>query len=119
VDGNHSGKIKSAASDVTDGEWALIEPQLPAKRPLGRPREVELRAVFNALLYRSSGEAPTSRVLRCLPFAGLSNAHWRGSIETAKDFEASLAGAKAWLYLGSIQLLILAACASIIQLIRF
>ncbi len=39
------------ASDVTDGEWALIEPQLPGKRLLGRPREVELRAGFNALLY--------------------------------------------------------------------
>jgi transposase len=39
------------ASDVTDGEWALIEPQLPGKRALGRPREVKLRAVFNALLY--------------------------------------------------------------------
>src|SRR5215472_17405856 len=38
-------------SDVTDGEWAVIEPQLPGKRPLGRPREVELRAVVDALLY--------------------------------------------------------------------
>src|SRR4029077_9290943 len=44
-------KEQRYASDVTDGEWALIEPQLPGKRPLGRPREVELRAVFNALLY--------------------------------------------------------------------
>jgi hypothetical protein len=39
------------ASDLTDGEWALIEPQLPGRRPLGRPREVALRTVFNALLY--------------------------------------------------------------------
>jgi hypothetical protein len=36
-------KEQRYASDVTDGEWALIEPQLPGKRPLGRPREVELR----------------------------------------------------------------------------
>jgi len=43
-------KEQRYASDVTDGEWALIEPQLPGKRPLGRPREVELRALFNALL---------------------------------------------------------------------
>jgi transposase len=39
------------ASDLTDGEWALIGPQLPGKKPLGRPREVALRTVFNALLY--------------------------------------------------------------------
>jgi putative transposase len=39
------------ASDVTDEEWALIEPQLPGRRTLGRPREVKLRAVFNAILY--------------------------------------------------------------------
>ena len=44
-------KEQRYASDVTDGEWALIEPQLPGKRALGRPREVKLRAVFNALLY--------------------------------------------------------------------
>ena len=26
------------ASDMTDPEWALIEPHLPAAKPLGRPR---------------------------------------------------------------------------------
>src|SRR5262244_3115579 len=41
-------KEQRYASDVTDGEWAVIEPQLPGKRPLGRPREVELRAVVDA-----------------------------------------------------------------------
>src|SRR5437879_10477449 len=39
------------ASDVTDAEWALIEPHMPAAKPLGRPREIELRAVFDAILY--------------------------------------------------------------------
>src|SRR5437868_2936018 len=39
------------ASDVTDAEWALIEPYMPAAKPLGRPREIELRAVFDAILY--------------------------------------------------------------------
>ena len=28
-------KEQRYASDVTDGEWALIEPQLPGKRALG------------------------------------------------------------------------------------
>src|SRR5947208_12853654 len=39
------------ASDLTDGEWALIEPHMPAAKPLGRPREIELRAVLDAILY--------------------------------------------------------------------
>jgi transposase len=39
------------ASDVTDAEWTLIEPHMPAVKPLGRPREIELRAVLGAILY--------------------------------------------------------------------
>src|SRR5882762_8000256 len=39
------------ASDLTDAEWALIEPHMPAAKPLGRPREIELRAVLDAILY--------------------------------------------------------------------
>jgi transposase len=39
------------ASDMTDAEWALIEPHLPAAKRLGRPRCVALRAVVEALLY--------------------------------------------------------------------
>src|SRR6202022_5081683 len=39
------------ASDVTDAEWALIEPLMPAAKPLGRPREIGLRAVLDAILY--------------------------------------------------------------------
>jgi transposase len=39
------------ASDVSDAEWALIEPHLPAANRLGRPRTTDLREVVNALLY--------------------------------------------------------------------
>ena len=39
------------ASDVTDAEWAVIEPLLPADRRLGRPREVDLREIINAIFY--------------------------------------------------------------------
>lgn len=39
------------ASDLTDAEWALIEPHLPAAKRLGRPRATELRAVLDAILY--------------------------------------------------------------------
>ena len=39
------------AGDLTDAEWAVIEPYMPAPRALGRPRETHLRAVLNAILY--------------------------------------------------------------------
>jgi len=39
------------ASNLTDAEWALIQPLLPSASPLGRPRETELRSVVNAILY--------------------------------------------------------------------
>src|SRR2546430_9394707 len=39
------------ASDLTDGEWALIEPHMPAIKRLGRPRATELRNVLDAILY--------------------------------------------------------------------
>ena len=39
------------ASDMTDGEWALIEPFMPSTRRHGRPRTTDLREVVNAVLY--------------------------------------------------------------------
>src|SRR6266404_6280627 len=38
-------------SDVTDEEWAEIAPQIPAARRGGRNRSVNIREVFNGLLY--------------------------------------------------------------------
>ena len=42
------------ASDLTDPEWALVEPFLPPARRIGRPRKTELREVMNAILYVAS-----------------------------------------------------------------
>jgi putative transposase len=38
-------------SDLTDSEWALLEPLLPAAKPGGRPRRVDLRRVINGIFY--------------------------------------------------------------------
>jgi transposase len=38
-------------SDVTDVQWALIEPHLPRVRPGGRPRKTDLRDVVDAIFY--------------------------------------------------------------------
>jgi putative transposase len=42
------------ASDLTDAQWALVEPMLTRPRRSdgrGRPREVDVREVLNAILY--------------------------------------------------------------------
>lgn len=41
-------------SDLTDGEWALLAPLMPAASAIGRPRETDLRSVMNAILYIAS-----------------------------------------------------------------
>lgn len=39
------------ASDVSDPEWNVLSRLLPRRRRVGRPREVDMRAVLNAILY--------------------------------------------------------------------
>lgn len=40
-------------SDLTDGQWAIIEPMMPAEKKRGAKRQVDLREVINTLLYVS------------------------------------------------------------------
>jgi putative transposase len=40
-------------SDRSGDQWAAVEPLIPPPRPGGRPREVDMREVLNALLYRT------------------------------------------------------------------
>ena len=39
-------------TDLTDAQWALIEPIIPPQEGPGRPREVDLRRVLDALMYQ-------------------------------------------------------------------
>src|SRR5215218_8842330 len=43
-------RTQSYPSDVTDAQWALIEPHIPVY-PGGRPRKTDLRDVVDAILY--------------------------------------------------------------------
>lgn len=47
------GKRKAYPSDLTDAQWAIVEPLIPESRPNrgGRPREHDMREVLNTLLY--------------------------------------------------------------------
>jgi putative transposase len=42
---------KAYSTDVTDAQWALLEPLIPPTKHGGRPREVVLREIVNALCY--------------------------------------------------------------------
>jgi putative transposase len=36
-------------SDLSDSEWAILEPLLPPAEPGGRPRSVNLRVILNGV----------------------------------------------------------------------
>jgi putative transposase len=42
---------KPYASDLSDAQWAIVAPMIPPAKPGGRPREVDMREVFNGILY--------------------------------------------------------------------
>src|SRR6185437_7743469 len=38
-------------TDITDAQWAVLEPEIPAPRPGGRPRKTDMREVLNGIFY--------------------------------------------------------------------
>jgi len=51
---HHERRCPRYASDLTDAEWALVEPLMPSPNRIGRPRKTDLREIVNALLYMAS-----------------------------------------------------------------
>jgi putative transposase len=49
--------MKPYASDLSDGEWAILESLIPPAKPGGRPRSVNMRQILNGIFYvlRSGG----------------------------------------------------------------
>jgi transposase len=45
---------KAYATDLTDEQWAILDPLIPAAKTGGRKREVNLREVINTILYLNS-----------------------------------------------------------------
>lgn len=41
---------KAYSTDLTDEQWAILEPLVPPAKHGGRPREVNMREVVNAIL---------------------------------------------------------------------
>jgi len=44
-------KRRAYPSDLTNGQWALIEPMIPDASPGGRPRRAAKREIVEAILY--------------------------------------------------------------------
>jgi putative transposase len=42
---------KPYLTDLTDEQWAILEPMIPPAKPGGRPRAVDMREVINTILY--------------------------------------------------------------------
>ena len=42
---------KPYATDLTDEQWAILEPLVPPEKHGGRHREVNMREVVNTILY--------------------------------------------------------------------
>ena len=47
----HARKGLRYSSDLTDAEWAVIEPRLPERSGLGRPPKWSRRTIVNGMLY--------------------------------------------------------------------
>ena len=72
---------KPYPSDLTNAQWKLIRPLLPAAKPGGRPRKYDPREVVNALLYVNR-EGCTWRALpHDFP-------HWKTCYNFFRGFEA-------------------------------
>jgi putative transposase len=51
-------KCKYYDTDLTDAEFAILEPLLPARKARGRPRSVALREILDAIFYVLRGGVP-------------------------------------------------------------
>ena len=66
------------ASDLTDAEWALVEPLMPAPNRIGRPRKTDPREILNALLYMASSGCAWRLLPKDFPpFSTVQKYFWR------------------------------------------
>jgi putative transposase len=54
-------------SDLTDAEWAVLEPFFPSPAHVGRPRKWRLRRIVEAILYLLRGGLPWRILPPCFP----------------------------------------------------
>ena len=64
---HHSRRTPRYASDLTDAEWRLVEPYLPAPSRLGRPRARPMREIVNGIFYVLRAGCPWRLIPSDLP----------------------------------------------------
>jgi len=52
-------------SDLTDAEWALVEPLIPPAKRVGRRRTINVREVLNAIFLCTLDRLPVERPSEC------------------------------------------------------
>src|ERR1044071_3473196 len=73
-------------SDLSDSEWALIEPAIPPAKHGGRRREVNVREVLNAIFYVLSTGCQWEALPKDLPPKSTAHSYfmlwdWDGTLE--------------------------------------
>lgn len=71
----HARSGLALPSDLTDAEWALLEPLLPPASRVGRPRKWPFRRIVEAILYLLRGGLPWRMLPPCFPPVS-SVRHW-------------------------------------------
>ena len=56
-----SNTRRSYPSDLSNKEWELIRPLVPAAKPGGRPRSTDMRELLNSIFYVAEGGIKWSR----------------------------------------------------------
>lgn len=75
---HYERRCRRYASDLTDAEWALVAPLMPAPNRIGRPRKTDLREVVNALLYLASAGCAWRLLPKDFPpFSTVQKYFWR------------------------------------------
>jgi hypothetical protein len=58
----HARKELSLPSNLTDGEWQILEPYFPRPSHVGRPRKWPMRIIVEAMLYMLRGGLPKKNI---------------------------------------------------------
>ena len=53
--------------DLTDKQWSIIEPLIPAEKDGGRPRSTDMREVMNAIFYMLRTGCQWDYLPKCFP----------------------------------------------------
>lgn len=65
------------SSDLTDAQWERIAPLIPPAKVGGRPRTVDLRAILNAIFYRTKTGCQWRNLPHDLPPWGTTAGYYR------------------------------------------